>query len=75
MFLPVSCLFAFPYLLCFVHVEGQLTRETENQKRNHVRYPFYITNIFVLRINYLSVLNKETGEFYNWFHFINYVLN
>ena len=31
MFLLVSCSFAFQYLLCFVHGQGQRTKEMENK--------------------------------------------
>ena len=31
MFLLISCSFAFEYLLCFVHGQGQRTKEIENK--------------------------------------------
>ena len=52
MFLLISCSFAFEYLLCFVHGQGQRTKEIENKN-----------------------IHKETGEFSNQSHSINYSNN
>ena len=36
MFLLVSCLFAFEYLLCFMHGQGQRTNDTAYGEQKHI---------------------------------------
>ena len=48
MFLLVSCSFAFQYVLCFVHGQGQRTKEIKGEKKYYKKLASFITSLVLL---------------------------
>ena len=71
MFLLVSYSFAFQYLLCFVHDQGQRTKEMENTNI-HKETGGFITSLFQLFCSMVRVRMFQVFKLLSWLQMVRF---